>query len=99
MVQMPKCLYGLDDRINADPTVVDFHRKPSEIKHAAFGSGPHICPGNVPARRELIIFLEEWPPEIRDFDALGRASSRASGGQSGKFCEGRVTLQKKTNIL
>lgn len=68
MIQMPKCLYGLDDRINPDPFVVDFHRKPSTIKHAAFGAGPHVCPGNVLARRELIIFLEEWLPEIPDFE-------------------------------
>lgn len=68
MIQMPKCLYGLDDRINDRPEVVDFHRKPSEIKHAAFGAGPHVCPGNVLARRELIIFLEEWLPAIPDFE-------------------------------
>jgi cytochrome P450 len=68
MIQMPKCLYGLDDRINPNPTAVDFHRKPSSIKHAAFGAGPHVCPGNVLARRELIIFLEEWLPEIPDFE-------------------------------
>lgn len=68
MVQMPKCLYGLDERINACPEQVDFHRKPSEIKHAAFGAGPHVCPGNVLARRELMIFLEEWLPEIPDFE-------------------------------
>ncbi|MBV9841013.1 MAG: cytochrome P450 [Sphingomonadaceae bacterium] len=68
MIQMPKCLYGLDDRINEKPFDVDFHRKPSQIKHAAFGAGPHICPGNVLARRELIIFLEEWLPEIPDFE-------------------------------
>ena len=68
MVQMPKCLYGLDDRINPNPTVVDFHRKPSSIKHAAFGAGPHVCPGNVLARRELIVFLEEWLPAIPDFE-------------------------------
>jgi cytochrome P450 len=68
MIQMPKCLYGLDDRINPNPFEVDFHRKPSAIKHAAFGAGPHICPGNVLARRELIIFLEEWLPEIPDFE-------------------------------
>src|SRR3546814_13368896 len=66
MVQRPKCLYRLDDRINADPTVVDFHRKLSEIKHAALGYGPHICPGNVLARRELILFLEEGMHEIPD---------------------------------
>ncbi|MBV9842600.1 MAG: cytochrome P450 [Sphingomonadaceae bacterium] len=68
MIQMPKCLYGLDDRINDNPFEVDFHRKPSQIKHAAFGAGPHICPGNVLARRELIVFLEEWLPEIPDFE-------------------------------
>jgi cytochrome P450 len=68
MIQMPKCLYGLDDRINPNPETVDFHRKPSSIKHAAFGAGPHVCPGNVLARRELIIFLEEWLPAIPDFE-------------------------------
>ena len=68
MIQMPKCLYGLDERVNENPFVVDFHRRPSSIKHAAFGAGPHVCPGNVLARRELIIFLEEWLPEIPDFE-------------------------------
>lgn len=68
MVQMPKCLYGLDDRINENPSVIDFNRKPSSIKHAAFGAGPHVCPGNVLARRELMIFLEEWLPMIPDFE-------------------------------
>ena len=68
LILMPKCLYGLDDRINSDPMTVDFHRKPSTIKHAAFGAGPHLCPGNVLARRELMIFLEEWLPAIPDFE-------------------------------
>ncbi len=68
LIMMPKCLYGLDDRINTDPMTVDFHRKPSSIKHAAFGAGPHLCPGNVLARRELMIFLEEWLPAIPDFE-------------------------------
>jgi len=68
LIMMPKCLYGLDERINPDPMTVDFHRKPSTIKHAAFGAGPHLCPGNVLARRELMIFLEEWLPTIPDFE-------------------------------
>lgn len=68
MILIPKCLYGLDDRINADPTKVDFHRRPSTIKHAAFGAGPHNCPGAVLARRELMVFLSEWLPEIPDFE-------------------------------
>ncbi|MBK9012046.1 cytochrome P450 [Novosphingobium sp.] len=68
LIMLPKCLYGLDERLNADPMTVDFHRKPSTIKHAAFGAGPHLCPGNVLARRELMIFLEEWLPAIPDFE-------------------------------
>lgn len=68
MIQMPKCLYGLDDRKNTDPHTVDFHRKPSEVKHAAFGAGVHVCPGAVLARREIMIFLDEWLPMIPDFE-------------------------------
>ncbi len=67
MIQLPKCLYGLDDRKNADPATVDFHRKPSEVKHAAFGGGPHVCPGAVLARREIMVFMDEWLPAIPDF--------------------------------
>ncbi|MBV9840114.1 MAG: cytochrome P450 [Sphingomonadaceae bacterium] len=68
MIQMPKCLYGLDDRVNTDPRTVDFHRKPSTIKHAAFGAGPHTCPGAVLARREIMVFFDEWLPAIPDFE-------------------------------
>jgi cytochrome P450 len=67
MIQLPKCLHGLDDRKNADPATVDFDRKPSLIKHAAFGAGPHICPGASLARRELMVFMDEWLPLIPDF--------------------------------
>jgi cytochrome P450 len=68
MIQIPKALYGLDDRKNADPDTVDFDRKRSTIKHVAFGAGPHTCPGGVLARRELMVFLEEWLPRIPDFE-------------------------------
>lgn len=68
MIQMPKCLHGLDDRKNVNPATVDFHRKPSEVKHAAFGAGPHVCPGAVLARREIMIFMDEWLPVIPDFE-------------------------------
>lgn len=67
MIQMPKSLYGMDDRKNRDPATVDFNRKPSEIKHAAFGAGVHVCPGAVLARREIMVFMDEWLPTIRDF--------------------------------
>ena len=68
MIQLPKCLYGLDERKNADPTTVDFHRKPSEVKHVAFGGGPHVCPGAVLARREIMVFMDEWLPMIPEFE-------------------------------
>lgn len=67
MIQLPKCLYGLDDRVNADPRVVDFHKKPSAIKHSAFGAGPHTCPGAVLARREIMVFFDEWLSVIPEF--------------------------------
>ena len=56
---------GIDDRINADPLVVDFNRE--KPVHAAFGNGAHACPGAVLARREIRIFLEEWLTRIPDF--------------------------------
>jgi cytochrome P450 len=68
MIQLPKCLFGMDERKNADPLTVDFDRKPSDVKHAAFGSGPHACPGAVLARREIMVFMDEWLPMIPDFE-------------------------------
>jgi len=56
---------GLDDRINPDPLTVDFER--AKPVHAAFGNGPHACPGAGLARRELRVFLEEWLRRIPDF--------------------------------
>jgi len=67
MIQLPKCLYGLDDRINSAARDVDFHRKPSAIRHSAFGAGPHTCPGAVLARREIMVFFDEWLSVIPSF--------------------------------
>ena len=65
-VQLPNGLAGLDERRFDDPLSVDFSRE-RPIRHAAFGNGPHTCPGAVLARRELKVFLEEWLPRIPDF--------------------------------
>ena len=63
---LPANLYvGIDDRVNEDPLVVDFNRE--KPVHAAFGNGPHACPGAVLARREIRIFLLEWLSRIPDF--------------------------------
>lgn len=56
---------GMDDRLNDNPLVVDFHRE--KPVHAAFGNGPHACPGAVLARREIKVFLQEWLRRIPDF--------------------------------
>ncbi|MCK9542803.1 MAG: cytochrome P450 [Novosphingobium sp.] len=66
MIQIPNLFYGLDDRIHNDPLTVDFDR-PVPIRHAAFGNGPHICPGGILARREIKVFLQEWLARIPDF--------------------------------
>lgn len=59
-------MVGLDERKNQCPVDVDFSRGRSGT-HAVFGAGPHSCPGNVLARRELRIFLQEWLRRIPDF--------------------------------
>jgi len=56
---------GLDERLNSDPLLVDFDRRKSV--HASFGSGPHICPGAGLARREILVFLQEWLRRIPEF--------------------------------
>jgi len=66
LVSLPTSLAGLDDREVNDPLTVDFHRKRS--KHAAFGHGPHVCPGSMLARRELGVLLQEWLARIPDFE-------------------------------
>jgi cytochrome P450 len=65
-IQLPNALAGLDERRITDPLTVDFDRE-RPIKHAAFGNGPHTCPGAILARRELKVFLEEWLKRIPDF--------------------------------
>jgi cytochrome P450 len=80
-VQLPNALAGLDDRRFHDPLTVDFNRE-RPIKHAAFGNGPHTCPGAVLARRELKVFLEEWLKRIPDF--------RVEPGQRPQFAVGMV---------
>ena len=47
------------------PLLVDFDRRKSV--HASFGSGPHICPGAGLARREILVFLQEWLRRIPEF--------------------------------
>lgn len=73
---------GLDDRVNPDPMTVDFNRE--KPVHAAFGNGPHACPGAVLARREIRVFLQEWLRRIPDFQIkAGTAPVLATGMVNG----------------
>ncbi len=65
MIQIPNALVGLDERITPDPLSVDFRRP--HVEHAAFGGGPHHCPGAILARREIAASLDAWLDLIPEF--------------------------------
>ncbi|NVB40984.1 cytochrome P450 [Pseudenhygromyxa sp. WMMC2535] len=67
-VLVPNHLYGLDERQVGDPLAVDFERERPAAHYAAFGNGPHRCPGSYLAKAELKIFLEEWLRRIPEFE-------------------------------
>jgi camphor 5-monooxygenase len=78
MVCIPTQIHGLDDKINADPMRVDFTRP--RARHSAFGSGPHMCPGQELARAEVAITIEEWLKRVPDFRVAADADTTISGG-------------------
>lgn len=65
MIAIPTQVHGLDPRVNDDPLAIDPSRKRG--RHSTFGSGPHMCPGQELARKEVAITLEEWLKRIPDF--------------------------------
>jgi cytochrome P450 len=65
-IQGVSALVGLDEDTVPDPMRVDFSR-PAPIPHATFGNGPHRCPGSILAKREVVVWLEEWLPRIPEF--------------------------------
>jgi cytochrome P450 len=67
LVQQAGSLYGLDDDLVDNPLQLDLDRE-TPIPHAVFGNGPHVCPGQMLARREIKVFLEEWLTRIPDFE-------------------------------
>jgi cytochrome P450 len=60
-------LHGMDERKFPNPLEADWERPALERNYAAFGNGPHRCPGASLARSEMRIFLEEWLARIPDF--------------------------------
>lgn len=65
-IQQFSFLYGIDDATVADPLTLDFDR-PAPIPHATFGNGPHRCPGSILAKREMVVFLEEFFKRMPEF--------------------------------
>lgn len=82
LVCIPTQIHGLDDRINANPMTVDFSRR--NARHSAFGSGPHMCPGQELARAEVAITIEEWLKRIPEFSVADDADTHCSGGIVGQ---------------
>jgi cytochrome P450 len=75
----PNLLYGLDETIFADALNVDFRRADAG-QHAAFGYGPHRCPGANLARMELRILIGEWLQRIPQFRLDPERPSRMRTG-------------------
>lgn len=65
LVLLPTMLHSMDEARFSCPFAVDFERK--NTPNVTFGSGIHTCLGNVLARTEIRIFLEEWLPRIPEF--------------------------------
>jgi cytochrome P450 len=80
MIQIPNALFGLDERITPDPLAVNFHRR--HVQHVAFGNGPHICPGQYLARREIAASLDAWLARIPEFTLAPGARPMLHAGAS-----------------
>jgi len=89
-------LHGLDDDTVPDPMTVDFNR-PAPIPHAAFGNGPHRCPGSILARREVKLWLEEWLPRIPEFRIKPGTIPQNAAGMVNNVSELWLAWDKKTN--
>ena len=65
LVWIQTLVYGLDDSKFKNPMQIDLTRR--GVPHAAFGFGPHHCPGAYVGRTELKVFIQEWLRRIPDF--------------------------------
>ena len=65
MILLSTPFSAVDPNKYEDAESVDFNRKSPRMM--TFGNGPHRCPGNMLARAELRVMLEEWLTRIPDF--------------------------------
>ena len=83
MIMAPTPLSGLDERVNADPLAVDFHRQGGQ--HTAFGRGIHRCPGAHLGRMEVAITIREWLARIPEFSVTADTQLVYAGGVVGRI--------------
>jgi cytochrome P450 len=67
MIYVRNLLHGMDEGVFPNALEADWERPAVRVSYAAFGNGPHRCPGVNLARSEMQIFLEEWLRRIPDF--------------------------------
>lgn len=67
-ILVPLMAISWDDRVAPEPEKVMIDRPP--CKHAAFGTGVHMCPGLHFARKELEVFYRIWFQKIGHFHAV-----------------------------
>lgn len=89
LICIPTQVHGLDERVNPNAMTVDFTRRGA--RHSAFGSGPHMCPGQELARAEVAITIAEWLRRIPEFRLAAEADTNCSGGIVGQV--NRVVLE------
>ncbi len=92
MIAIPTAVHGIDPAFNSDPLKIDLNRQ--RAPHSGFGSGPHMCPGQELARREVAVTLQEWLRRIPDFTLAPDADLSPVPGIVGSLR--RITLRWDT---
>ncbi|RVT94877.1 cytochrome P450 [Sphingomonas crocodyli] len=80
MVLCSTVIAGMDKAAYPAARDVSFDKGDGRVKHWAFGSGIHICPGAYLARMELRILLEEALPRLRNLRLSPKDTGAAVSG-------------------
>lgn len=75
---LPTMMHSIDPELFENPYDVDFERKLQP--NVTFGSGIHTCVGNILARLELQVFLQEWLTRIPEFRVKPGTKTVAASG-------------------
>lgn len=75
---LPTMMHSMDPEQFENPFEVNFERKLQ--RNVTFGAGIHTCVGNILARLELRVFLEEWLGRIPEFRIKPGTQVLASSG-------------------